>query len=66
MARKVANETPVRVHDPRQLNAAHRNKLGIIKDSEKKIGGVWSYKVKLNNGPELWFDEGELRVLKNT
>lgn len=66
MARKIKNGTPVRVHDPRNLNASYRNELGIVKDNERLIGGVWSYKVKLNSGREVWFDEGELRVLKNS
>ncbi|QNN99229.1 hypothetical protein SEA_FAUST_148 [Streptomyces phage Faust] len=66
MGRRIAKETPVRVHDPRSLNTEYRGQLGIIKDSQKLIGGIWSYKVKLNSGREVWFDEGELRVLKNT
>lgn len=66
MAKKLKNGTPVRVHDPRRVNAEYRNHLGIVNDHELLFGGVHSYKVKLNNGREVWFDEGELRALKNS
>lgn len=62
---RIAKETPVRVHDPRAINSAHKNELGIVKSSERLITG-WSYKVKLNSGQEVWFDHSELRVLDNT
>jgi hypothetical protein len=63
---RIAKKTPVRVHDPRSVNSQYRNQLGIVKESERLMGGVWTYKVKLNSGAEAWFDGGELRVLENT
>lgn len=63
---RIAKETPVRVHDPRGLNTGYRNQLGIVKDSQIVLGGVRQYLVRLNSQNEVWFDEGELRVLKNT
>jgi hypothetical protein len=66
MARRLAKETPVRVHDPVGMHSQYKHQLGIVKDSEKVLGGIWTYKVKLNSGAEVWFDEGELRVLRNT
>jgi len=63
--KRIAKDTPVRVHDPRGVNSQYKNHLGIVKESERLLGG-WSYKVRLNSGRVVWFDGSELRPLSNT
>ena len=66
MAKKIAKGTPVKVESPRGINASYKGQLGIVKGRDLLIGRIWSYKVRLNSGREVWFDENELKVLRNT